>query len=196
VVLGSASPRRAQLARDAGIEPIILPAPGDEPRPVVGEAPRDYALRAATWKADAVCARILRERPDLADALVIASDTVADLAGTVLGKPADDADARRILRALSNTTHTVWTALVLRSVDGSASRSGVDGTGVTMRPLTDAEINTYVASGEANGKAGAYAVQETGDRFVVRLEGAFDTVVGLPVRLLTQFLAELAAPSA
>ena len=126
-------------------------------------------------------------------AYILAADTVVAAAdGEILGKPADDADARRMLCKLSGTRHFVLTGVC--AIHGGAVVSDVDETAVVFRPLTDAEIDAYVASGESRGKAGGYAIQETGDAFVVRTEGAWDNVVGLPTRLADRLLCELGAP--
>ena len=110
------------------------------------------------------------------------------LGDRLLGKPRDPAHAKELLRALSGTTHRVVTGVALRA--GGRTRTRAVETRVTMRALTAAEIDAYAASGEAMGKAGAYAIQETADRFVTSLDGPFDNVVGLPVAAVRELLAE------
>lgn len=179
ILLASASPRRRQLLREAGI-PFRAEEPKvEEEEPARGD-PHRVALANARRKA--LAARPRGEEP------VLAADTVVALGERLLGKPADAADARRILAALQGTTHRVVTGVVLRA-GGRLFERTVE-TRVTMRPMPPAEIDAYVASGEPMGKAGAYAVQETGDRFVESMEGPFDNVVGLPVDAVRSLLRE------
>jgi septum formation protein len=119
-----------------------------------------------------------------ADTLVVAAD------GALLGKPLDAADARRILRRLSGTTHRVVTGTALLRVQPPLEVVCADVTYVTMRTLTDDEIDAYVASGESFGKAGAYAIQERGDRFVTSVSGSWSNVVGLPIGTVQRLLAQ------
>jgi septum formation protein len=127
-------------------------------------------------------------------AVVIAADTVVALGSELFGKPGDRADARRILGRLSGTTHAVSTGhcCAVMAPDGAitlqAARIAV--ARVTMRPLTAAEISAYVDSGESDGRAGAYAIQEHGDRFVTELEGSWDTVVGLNLAMVARLYRE------
>jgi hypothetical protein len=111
------------------------------------------------------------------------------LKGHILGKPADAADARRLLRRLRGTRHTVVTGVALRW--GEVERTGADETVVVMKRVTDEAIDAYVATGEPMGKAGAYAVQEEGDRFIERMEGSYTNVVGLPMELVGRMLGEM-----
>ncbi len=120
--------------------------------------------------------------------LVLAADTVVALGDRLLGKPEGPQQARAMLRSLGGTTHRVVTGVALRTPRSCEVRS-VE-TQVTMRSLSDEEIEAYVASGESVGKAGAYAVQETADRFVAAMEGPYDNVVGLPVDTVREMLAK------
>lgn len=115
------------------------------------------------------------------EALVISSDTLVELDGVPLGKPCDGDDARRMLRSLSGRTHNVHTGVAVH-YRGHVF-SGVDTTGVSFRELTDEEIGDYLASGEPMDKAGAYGIQGLGGKFVLGINGAFDTVVGLSMKL-------------
>jgi len=124
---------------------------------------------------------------------VLGADTVVEVGGRVLGKPADAADAVRMLRLLSGSRHRVHTGVAVVHRPGGVSRSATATTEVGMRTLTLREIEDYVASGEPMGKAGAYAVQETGDRFVEELRGDHDTVIGLSMATVRRLLDELAA---
>jgi septum formation protein len=176
LVLASASERRRALLAGAGIAFRAVEPGVEEESPERGD-PHAVALRNARRKALAV-------RGDA----VLAADTVVALGDRLFGKPSDDAEARATLRALAGTTHRVVTAVVL--VAGGALFEGSAETRVTMRSLADAEIDAYVASGEARGKAGAYAIQETGDRFVTAVDGPFDNVVGLPMEVVRALLRE------
>ena len=188
LILASASPRRLALLRDAGVEPEVRPSDCDE------------HVDGALTPAETV--RTLAERKALAavDELgeagyVLAADTVVAAAdGEILGKPVDDADARRMLHKLSGTRHYVLTGVA--AAQGGRLVSGVCRTAVLFRELTDAEIDAYVASGESRGKAGSYAIQEHGDRFALGIEGPWDNVVGLPVELADELLSSLGAPLA
>ncbi len=169
------------LLAELGLSFRCVPADLDESlRP--GESPRDAVRRLAEAKARAVAATA----PD-AD-LVLGADTVAVAGREILGKPADREDARRILRLISGDRHRVLTGLALYDVARGSVVSDVVETRVLMKPLSDREIDAYVASGEADGKAGAYAIQETADQFVTSLEGSFSNVVGLPQERLRELL--------
>ena len=143
--------------------------------PVARGDPHEVALGHARLKAAAV-----------EGDCVLAADTVVAVGDRLLGKPADAREARAMLLELSGTTHRVVTAVVLR-VMGLVRTASVE-TRVTMRELAPSEIDAYVATGEPMGKAGAYAIQESGDRFVVRVDGPFDNVVGLPVEAVRHLL--------
>ena len=180
LVLASASPRRAELLKAAGFSFEVRPADVDEtPRPA--EAPATYALRVARDKAMAA------DRPiDAADVWILAADTVVVVDGHILGKPADRSDARRMLSMLSGAVHEVLTAVVVRH--NGAETSEVVSTRVRFAALTPDEIAWYVASGEPDGKAGAYAIQGLGSRFIDRIEGSWSNVVGLPVATVYRML--------
>jgi nucleoside triphosphate pyrophosphatase len=181
LILASASPRRADLLTSAGFTFEVVPAGVDE-RPVDGEEPQAYALRVARQKAAAVDARCRQ-----AGTVVLAADTVVVADGQLLGKPSDSADALRMLRLLAGRTHAVHTAVVARFL--GQEHSEVVTTRVRFLPLTDGEMAWYISSGEAEGKAGGYAIQGYAARFIDWIEGSWSNVVGLPVatvyRLLT-----------
>jgi septum formation protein len=180
LVLASASPRRAELLAAAGFTFEVAPADVDETtRP--GEDPADYAVRVARDKASATL-------PHHRDAVVLAADTVVVADGDILGKPQDQADAARMLGRLSGVTHLVQTAVVL-SV-GEHERCRVETTRVRFRPLSLEEIDWYVATGEPDGKAGAYGIQGAASRFIDWIEGSWSNVVGLPVAAVYQMLKE------
>lgn len=182
IVLASASPRRAALMAEMGYEFEVMPPQVDE---VFEEdaAPAETAKRLAVAKAEEVAARA-------GAAVVVAADTVVALGRQILGKPLDRRHAVEILRKLSGSTHEVITGVCV--IDARTGRRAVDSvsTTVTMRRMTEAEIRDYVESGEADGKAGAYAIQETADRYVVRVDGSATNVVGLPTERLGEMLSE------
>lgn len=186
LVLASASPRRRDLLAAAGIPCLVRPANIPE---ILGpgEAPDVYVTRLARAKADAVEAG--------PGEIVLAADTTVVIDGHVLEKPADAADAARMLGLLSGRPHAVLTAICLRA--GGRSRSAVAATTVTVSALTEEDIAHYVASGEPMDKAGAYGIQGMFSRWVTGIEGCYFNVVGLPVSLVWRELAALAqAPSA
>jgi septum formation protein len=184
LILASASPRRAELLTSAGFHFEVRPADVDE-TPNPAENAREYALRVAREKALAV-GTVCRDP----GAVVLAADTVVVAEGReILGKPADSADARRMLRLLSGTAHDVLTAVVIRKQ--GAETSDIATTRVWFRPLADSEISWYVESGEPEGKAGAYAIQGRAARFIERIDGSWSNVVGLPVATVYRLLKEL-----
>ena len=185
LVLASRSPRRLELLSQLGLAPRVVPADIDE-TPAAGENPVDYVRRVALEKAHVVLGR----EPD---ATIIAADTTIDLDGTVIGQPADDADARRILGLLSARTHRVHTAVAVVS-DGH-ERVEVVTSLVTFHPLTDVMVDWYVGTGECAGKAGAYAVQGLGAALVAGVRGSTSNVIGLPLRETARLLG-LRAPDA
>ena len=184
LILASASPRRAELLTSAGFTFDVAPVDVDE-TPQPGEAPEAYALRVARDKAAAAAAGCGKS-----GSVVLAADTVVAVAGRILGKPRDKEEAEGMLRLLSGAVHDVHTAVVIRSTAGE--RSEIDTTRVRFLRLTDAEITWYVASGEPEGKAGAYAIQGRGARFVDRIEGSWSNVVGLPISTVYRLLKEAA----
>jgi len=201
LVLASASPRRQELLRNAGISFTVEPADMDE-TPRDGESPRDCAERLAREKALAVS----NTRPlDY----VLGADTVVAIDDIILGKPVDAADAARMLRMLSGRTHQVITGVCL--VAGTVAsetaqklrtenrelrtqsrepRTASETTLVTMRDLSDDEIREYVATGEPMDKAGAYAIQGRASRWIPQIDGDYSNVVGLPLKLVCEFLRE------
>lgn len=175
LVLASASPRRAELLRTAGIRFEVVPADVDEQQHA-GEDAETYVRRLAADKA----AKVATTRPGRA---VLGADTAVVLEGEVLGKPADAADAAGMLSRLSGRSHLVLTGVCLIDLAGHAE-TAVAATRVEFRQLSAAEIEQYVASGEPMDKAGAYGIQAGARGFIARVEGERDTVVGLPVALI------------
>jgi septum formation protein len=182
LVLASASPRRAELLRAAGIAFDTLAVDVDE-RVNDGEAPDACVRRLASAKAAAAWAELQAK-----GALVLGADTVVAVDGVILGKPIDDEDARRMLRLLSGRSHEVATGVSLRHQGGETVR--VELTTVFFAPIRTDEIDWYVQSGEGRDKAGAYAIQGLGSRFVERIAGSYSNVVGLPVAVVYQLLRD------
>ena len=187
-VLASASPRRAELLRQMGIEPIVRPSDIDE-TPRAGEGARELVGRLAQGKA--LCALEGAEPGDV----VIAGDTTVALGDEELGKPASPDDARRMLRELSGRTHQVSTGVCVivagESGDAARQESFVETTDVTFFELTEAQIDAYVASGEGADKAGSYGIQGRGRLLVRGICGDYFNVVGLPVARRARVLGHL-----
>jgi len=211
LVLASASPRRQELLRNAGISFVVQPADVDE-TPIPGESARDCAERLAREKA----LKIWRSRPQ---DVVVGADTVVVVDGEILGKPVDAEDAARMLRILSGREHQVITGVAVArlrlqaaapesvgspslakaarhgasqvEVDDVELRTASETTLVTMSPISEDQIREYVETGEPMDKAGAYAIQGIASRWIPRIEGDYSNVVGLPVALVHRMLGEL-----
>jgi septum formation protein len=180
LVLASASPRREELLRNAGIKFDVQPADIPE-APQPGECAKDCAERLAREKAVAVASRRPHDR-------VLGADTIVVVDGQILGKPTDAADAARMLRAISGRKHQVITGLclVVKGEPAVASET----TEVTVNEIADNEIADYIATGEPMDKAGAYAIQGIASRWIARIEGDYSNVVGLPVALVWRMLRQ------
>ncbi len=199
IVLASASPRRQELLKNAGVEFVVKPANIFEVRHP-GEAPQIFAERMACEKARAVFARTDDEYVLGADTVVvIAAVTGETVVGgatgvspveiqMVLGKPGNHEDAARMLRLLSGRKHQVITGVCLTGLDFEDVRSKT--TAVYFSALSDTDIRDYVATGEPMDKAGAYAIQGAAARWISKIEGDYSNVVGLPVALVLQMLRE------
>lgn len=177
VLLASASPRRRQLL--AQITAFEVEPSSFEER-AAGLSARETALSFARGKARDV----FLKHPDC---LVLGADTVVCLNGEIFGKPKDAADAKRMLRLLSGKTHSVFTGVCL--MRSGAAAEGVDETRVTFLPLSEEEIDAYVASGLPFGKAGAYGIQDGG--LVEKIEGSYSNVVGLPLELTQELFRKV-----
>ena len=181
LILASRSPRRARLLREAGYEFDIVPADVDETR-LDGEDPRRYVSRLAAAKAAAIL-------PRAGGRIVVAADTIVLIDGLVLGKPDGRRNAVSMLERLSGRIHEVLTGVAV--AHGQRLLEAVEVTRVTFAALDPARIAWYAATGEPDDKAGAYAVQGIGSRFVERIEGSYTNVVGLPVALVDRFVRRL-----
>ena len=180
LVLASRSPRRIDLLRRIGRDPIVDPADIDESM-TNGESAIDYVRRLSREKATTVLARH-------GDAVVLGADTCVELDGVVYGQPGDTDEARRTLRALSGRTHNVHTAVTIMSL--TATRTIVESARVSLQPIGDALIDWYLGTGEPFGKAGAYAIQGHGAVLVTGVRGLMSGVIGLPLGPVAALLAE------
>lgn len=185
LVLASSSPRRVQLLGMLGLPFIQDPSRVEEPLPDVPPGaldPAAWAHRQAVRKARDVA----RRHPG---ALVIAADTVVEVDGRLLGKPRDRAEAIAMLAALAGREHRVASGVAVIDAATGREATGTRVTRVWIRPLTQAEIEAYVDTGEPMDKAGAYAIQGIGAALVPRIDGCYFNVVGLPLALLADLLA-------
>jgi septum formation protein len=181
LVLASQSPRRSELLRTAGFAFTVRARPVEEVR-TPGEPPGDYARRLAREKAEAAWAGDRHE-------VVLGADTIVVIGADVLEKPVDAADARAMLARLSGREHEVITGICLRYAGGAEVTS--ESTLVKFAPLSQDEIETYVASGEPMDKAGAYAIQGLASKFIERIAGCYFNVMGLPLALVYRRLKRL-----
>ena len=184
LILASASPRRAEILRDAGIPFTQLSSAVDE-TPYPEETPQDHVQRLSSAKAELVAARAV------GPAIVIAADTVVTLEGHIFGKPRSSDDARHMLEKLSGRTHSVVTGVTLIRLPDAERITFVESTLVHFAALSGEEINRYLATNEPHDKAGAYAIQGRAGRFIPRIEGCYFNVVGLPLARLQHALNEL-----
>jgi len=177
LVLGSGSPRRRELLARAGVAFEVLPADIDESTRD-GEEPAAFALRLAREKAQAVATRVGAPPRRI----VLGADTIVVIDGDVLGKPVDPEDAVRLLGRLVGREHRVYTAVAVIASDRiEQAATCVVASRVAMRAADEREIRRYVATGEPLDKAGAYAAQGEGRRFIARIEGSETNVIGLPM---------------
>lgn len=171
LILGSGSPRRAELLLTLGITPDAVRPPEIDETPVTGETPLHYCRRIATEKADAMSVG--------PNDVVLCADTTVAVGRRIMGKPADAEEAIAFLRLLSGRRHKVITSVVVRNASQSWGRDVV--TDVKVKRLSNAEIDAYIASGDWHGKAGAYAIQGPAGAFIPWIQGSYTAVMGLPV---------------
>jgi len=184
LILASASARRAEILRDAGLSFVVLSSAIDE-TPYENESPHDLVERLASAKAELAAARAI------GPAIIIGADTVISLDGLILGKPRSSDDARHMLEKLSGRTHSVVTGVALIRLPDSERRTFVESTLVHFAALSAEQITRYLATGEPHDKAGAYAIQGHAGRFIPRVEGCYFNVVGVPLSRLYHALIDL-----
>ena len=179
IVLASASPRRQELLQLMGLDFIVRTAPHDETMNPFAN-PMDEVARVSQIKAQAVYPLCHEED------IVVAADTIVVCDGRIMGKPRSENDAFSMLRRLAGREHQVMTGLTV--VQGDVSETTTVTTTLRFRPLSDAEIRNYIATGEPMDKAGGYGIQGKASMFVVGLEGDYFNVMGLPICTLTLML--------
>ena len=185
LILASASPRRRGLLTEAGYDfEVVVPDVDESAFAREGGRAEEYAKRLALAKARSVADR-------LPDSLVLGADTVADLDGEIIGKPADAKKAEEITLKLFSTPHRVVTGVAIVRLSNGTELVESDSTTVYPKKLNSRQIADHIKSGTWRGKAGAYAIQENGDEFVERIEGSLTNVMGLPMELLERMLAPL-----
>ena len=184
LILASASPRRAEILRNAGYAFTVVSSAIDE-TPIPGETAEEMVQRLADAKAELVAAR------SVGPAIVIAADTAVSVGTQILGKPRTTEDARQMLQMLSGVDHSVVTGVSLVRLPDVERRSFFEVTRVQFTTLSPEDIEDYVATGEPFDKAGGYAIQGMAGRFIPRIEGCYFNVVGLPLARLARELALL-----
>jgi len=188
IVLASASPRRQELLINAGIEFVVRPANIPEVR-LPDESPKGFAERMAQEKARTIRDNVEAAHPQNENSLaVLGADTVVVIGNEVLGKPTNSGDAARMLRLLSGREHSVITGVCLSGETFEDVRS--ETTIVYFGELSEWDIKSYIKTGEPMDKAGAYAIQGMASRWISKIEGDYNNVVGLPVDLVLQMLRE------
>jgi septum formation protein len=186
IILASSSPRRKKLLAQAGFKfRVAEPAVDESVFPVEGLSSSEYAESLALAKAESVA-------QNFPDYLVIGADTVADFEGQIIGKPADAKTAERIIKKLFSAPHKVITAVALIRLSDGTRIVDSDVTTVYPKKMSEAQIAGHIKGGSWQGKAGAYAIQETGDEFVERIEGSLTNVMGLPMELVSELLEKIA----
>lgn len=180
LILASNSPRRIALLKTLGYLFDVVPH-GTEEYVSNDVSPEELVRRLALQKAEDVAQRV-------ENAVIIGADTIVLLNHCILGKPIDSSDACRMLSMLSDAEHEVLTGVCLVETPSKKKSLRIDRTQIKMRHITDEEINAYVISGEPMDKAGAYAIQGLGNRFIEKITGSYTNVVGLPLELVKEML--------
>jgi septum formation protein len=186
LILASGSQGRRELLEHAGYAFEIIPANIDEPPGEQFSDPRTMVQHTAWLKAAPVA-------PLVSEGIVLTADTVGWLNGQAIGKPADEADARRILRLLSGTEHELWTGVCLWKRPGDVQLAWQEMTRVAFKGLSDEELDAYLATRQWQGCSGAYAILDRNDPYVRVVEGSHSNVVGLPMESLESFLPIVAS---
>ena len=198
IILASQSPRRKELLEQIGLEFEICPAKGEEI--ITKSIPEEVVMELSKQKAEEVAALVSsfgenhKEITTPSDILVIGADTVVAYDGKILGKPVDEADAKRMLKMLAGNTHSVFTGVTLVLIDKSG-RAGelvfYEKTDVKMHPMTETEIDRYIATGEPMDKAGSYGIQGKCAIYIEKIDGDYNNVVGLPITRIYQELKKI-----
>lgn len=198
IILASQSPRRKELLEQIGLEFEICPAKGEEI--ITKSIPEEVVMELSKQKAEEVAALVSsfgenhKEITTPSDILVIGADTVVAYDGKILGKPVDEDDAKRMLTMLAGNTHSVFTGVTLVLIDKSG-RAGelvfYEKTDVKMHPMTETEINRYIATGEPMDKAGSYGIQGKCAIYIEKIDGDYNNVVGLPITRIYQELKKI-----
>jgi nucleoside triphosphate pyrophosphatase len=189
LILASKSPRRAEILRNAGFKFEIVAAEVDETRRDA-ETAEDYVRRLAVDKTMAA-REIISAGSSEKSTVIVGADTTVAVGEEILGKPSSADEAREMLRRLSGRSHEVYTGLAILSLASQTPRVAVERTRVTFDAMTPEEIEEYIRSGEPFDKAGAYAIQGRGGRFISRIEGCYFNVMGLPLARLYAMLREI-----
>ena len=198
IILASQSPRRKELLEQIGLEFEICPAKGEEI--ITKTIPEEVVMELSKQKAEEVAAMVSsfgEEHKDIttpSDILVIGADTVVAYDGKILGKPVNEADAKRMLTMLSGNTHSVFTGVTLVLIDKSG-RAGelvfYEKTDVKMHEMSELEIDRYIATGEPMDKAGSYGIQGKCAIYIEKIDGDYNNVVGLPITRIYQELKKI-----
>lgn len=198
IILASQSPRRKELLEQIGLEFEICPAKGEEI--ITKSIPEEVVMELSKQKAEEVAALVTsfgenhKEITTPSDILVIGADTVVAYDGKILGKPVDEADAKRMLTMLAGNIHSVFTGVTLVLIDKSG-RAGelvfYEKTDVKMHPMTETEIDRYIATGEPMDKAGSYGIQGKCAIYIEKIDGDYNNVVGLPITRIYQELKKI-----
>ncbi len=185
IILASASPRRRELLEQVGAEFEALPAVGEEI--ITDSSPQQAVLGLSAQKAAEVAGNVQ------GDAIIIGADTVVAFGGRILGKPKDAKDAKRMLAMLSGNTHSVYTgvSIIVKQAGKSQEYSFYEETEVTMYPLSEEQMISYIRTGEPMDKAGAYGIQGKGAAFIEKIQGDYNNVVGLPIARVLRTLEEI-----
>jgi len=188
--LASSSPRRRELLTLAGITFEVYPC--NDPEETTALTPIETVLDLSFHKAASVFETLASDN-SIGDIAVLGADTIVVIDDEIIGKPADDKDARQILKKLSGRTHFVFTGVCILAQKNRKTRKRTfyERTAVTMYPITDAELDDYLASGEHMDKAGAYAIQGLAGKFVRKVVGDYSNIVGLPLARVYHELAKL-----
>ena len=189
IILASASPRRRDLLERAGVKFRVLQSDVDEALDDELLAdPHQAAQELAQRKAGAVVQQILAAKPEGVQVVVIGADTIVFFQNKILGKPKNEEDAFRMLKAMSGKIHTVFTGVTIIDTESDLAHTFYEETKVEFYDVTDDEIRNYISTGDPLDKAGSYGVQGRGCFLVKRIEGDYFTVVGLPIAHLIQIL--------